>query len=125
MIKGIFSLFSLLTVISFSSPYSTSMVQWISPTSHDFGTIPYQEPAFFDFTYKNISDQPIIIDNVRTTCGCTAPTWTYDPIPPNAVDTIRIEFDARKSGYFYKKIKVFFHGQRKAEVLFIEGDVEK
>ena len=37
---------------------------------------------------------------------------------------IKIEYDAKKLGFFYKKITVFFSNQRKAEKLSIEGFVE-
>jgi len=43
---------------------------------------------------------------------------------PDSTGFLEIEFDAAKLGYFYKKIKVYFSNQRKAEILWIEGEVE-
>lgn len=103
---------------------SESKVEWVTPLVHDFGDIPHKVPAKFSFQFKNTSSEPLLIDNVRTGCGCTAPDWSYDATPVDSIGTINIIYDAKKMGFFSKKIKVFFNGQRKAEKLLIEGYVE-
>lgn len=102
-----------------------SVVVWLTPTEYDFETIKHKRPVSYNFEFKNVTDEPMLIDNVRSSCGCTAPEWTYDPILPDSTTTIKIEYDAKKIGYFYKKIKVFVSTQRKAEILYIEGEVVK
>ncbi len=110
------------TTLSFS--LTKSKVQWLTPTSHDFGTISQGEPVEHLFKFKNISDISLTIDNVRTTCGCTAPDWNEtEVIMPDSTGTIILEFDAKATGYFYKMAKVWLNGQNKAEKLFIEGEV--
>ena len=101
-----------------------SNVEWISETTHDFGDLKGGKPVTHDFRFKNISDAPLTIDNVRSTCGCTGADWADEIVPAGEEGVIKIQYDARKEGYFYKKITVFFSGQRKAEKLFIEGFVE-
>ncbi len=103
---------------------SDSKVEWLTPMEHDFGIITQFEPVEVNFEFRNISGEAFLIDNVRTTCGCAAPDWTYDAVPADSTSTIRIEYDAAKKGYFRKKITVFFSGQRKSEKLWIEGEVE-
>lgn len=100
------------------------MLEWQSPVSHDFGDLRQGVPVKVEFRFKNISAEPLVIDNVRTSCGCTAAEHPEIPVLPGETERILIEFDARKAGYFSKKIKVFLHGQRKPEVLVIEGNVE-
>ncbi len=102
-----------------------SKVEWLTAETHDFGDILHREPVEVSFEFKNISGEPIVIDNVRTSCGCTAADWGVAPILPDSVGLINIEFDAREPGYFHKWIKVYFSGQRKAERRFIEGFVEE
>lgn len=116
----ILSIFLLFTSVTSNE----SVVTWLVPTEHDFGDLKQDEPVFFDFRFKNTSDEAIVIDNVRTTCGCTAPDWSEAAIAPGEESTISIEFDAKKEGYFYKKITVFFSNQKKGEKLFISGYVE-
>lgn len=99
-----------------------SVVVW-QDTTHDFGDIEFREPSTFNFVFKNISTDTFFIDNVRTTCGCTAPVWTYDPIPPGDTSGIKVIYKAKKRGSFKKKVKVFFSNQRKGETLTVEGYV--
>jgi len=114
-------LFTLFILPLFS--FNESKVEWISPLEHDFGDIEQNKPVVYDFKYVNISDDLLTIDNVRTSCGCTASDWIDIPVEASDTSAINIEFDAAKLGYFRKKIRVFFTGQRKAEILYIEGFV--
>ncbi len=118
--------FTLILIVyaSLSLPADTSVVAWQTTTEHDFGDLLKGESVTFDFKFKNISDQPILIDNVRPDCGCTAPNWENIPTLPDSTGILSITFDATKKGYFNKKIKVFFSGQRKGEKLYVEGFVE-
>jgi len=114
-------------ILFFSLPllfHGEDSIEWITPIEHDFGDIIHQEPAEFHFEFKNTSSDPILIDNVRTTCGCTTPDWSLDPIPPDSTSQIKVIFDAKKTGYFKKKIKVYFSNQRKGTILKIMGYVE-
>ena len=111
-------------IISLSLPTVTQVIVWQTPTEHDFGDLLKDKPASFDFKFKNISDEPIVIDNVRPECGCTAPDWDNVPILPDSTGTLSITYDAKKKGYFNKKVKVFFSGQRKGEKIYVEGYVE-
>ncbi len=48
---------------------------------HDFGQI--QEDGglvSYDFGFTNTGSIPLIIQNVKASCGCTSPNWTKDPI---------------------------------------------
>lgn len=101
----------------------SEIIEWQSAMSHDFGEIPHFEEQVHTFSFQNIYDAPIVIDNVRITCGCTAPTWSDLPILPDSIATIAVHYDGKRLGVFKKKIKVFVSGQRKAEVLEIKGEV--
>lgn len=98
--------------------------EWLTPLEHDFGTIPADQAVRVDFEFKNMSEFPIFIDNVRTSCGCTAPDWNPAGIEPDSTGTITIEYDAKKSGFFRKRILVFFAHQRRGERLWITGEVK-
>ena len=101
-----------------------NVIEWLTATEHDFGELKKGVPATFEFRFKNTHTEPITIDNVRSTCGCTASEWEESVILPGEESKIKIEYDARKEGYFYKKITVFFSAQRKSEKLYIAGYVE-
>ena len=96
----------------------------INALIHDFGTIPKGQEVEFVFDLYNKTAVPQLIDTVRTTCGCTAAAWEQAPILPNSISKIPISFDAKNSGFFEKKIKVYLHAFRKPIILTITGEVE-
>jgi hypothetical protein len=106
-----------------SRPDTGGVVNWLTETDHDFGELRHGATARFVFKFQNTLSGPIVLETVRTTCGCTAAEWTEAPIEPGQTGEVVIEFDANKSGAFRKKITVFFDKQRKPEVLWIEGEV--
>lgn len=59
------------------------------------------------FTFKNAGNQPLLISDVRTTCGCTVPEWNRSPIAPGASDKINVTFDTNgKQDAQVKKITI-------------------
>ena len=53
----------------------------IDKTTHNFGDIIHKSgPVSCSFTLKNISDKPIVIYNVVSSCGCTDVNWTKEPM---------------------------------------------
>lgn len=101
-----------------------NVVKWTTETDHDFGLLRQGRSARFVFRFENLLQEPVVLETVRTTCGCTAAEWTEAPIEPGSAGEVVIEYDASRSGTFKKKITVFFDKQRKAETLWIRGEVE-
>jgi len=91
--------------------------------SHDFGNIIFGEPAKFDFEFKNIGFDTLIIEEVQSTCGCTIPKWSSDPVLPGENGVIEVSYDTRRSGYFEKGITVFSNADNYALLLVIRGYV--
>jgi hypothetical protein len=63
-------------------------------TSHDFGDIQPGEKVQHTFKFTNSGNEPVIITNISVQCGCTAPKWPKDPVPPGASAEILINFDS-------------------------------
>lgn len=101
-----------------------SVVNWITEKEHDFGDMKQGRPQTFIFKFKNVDADTILLQTVRTSCGCTAANWTETPIAPGTEGEVRIEYDAYQGGDFDKKIRVFFDRQKKPEILRIRGTVE-
>lgn len=77
---------------------------------HDFGVIKKGIPNHYRFAFKNVSDQDIYLDNVRTNCKCILPYWDNKPVPPNGEGEIFIVLTVQKSGIFKKGVLVTFDG---------------
>jgi len=112
-----------------NTPISTEaqkapVVEWLTERDHDFQHLRQEHPKTFIFKFKNIDKEPILLQTVRTSCGCTAATWTEESIPSGATGQIEVEYDAYQRGEFRKKIRVFFDRQRKPEILYIHGEVD-
>ncbi len=64
-------------------------------TEHDFGTINENDVVTHTYTFKNTGEAPLIIEGVRPSCGCTAPSWTKTPIPVGGEGKIEVKFDSK------------------------------
>ena len=67
----------------------------------------------------------MLINNVVSSCGCTVPTWTREPVPPGGKGYIETKFETiNRLGKFKKTVSVYTNSQT-ASVLFldIEGNV--
>lgn len=100
------------------------VVEWLTERDHDFGEIRAGKPVSFVFRFKNVSADTLLLQTVRTTCGCTAARYTEEPVAPGKEGEVNIEYDAAQGGSFRKKIRVFFDRQRKPEILWIGGEVD-
>jgi hypothetical protein len=91
---------------------------------HTFGTIPEGPSVSYDFEFKNIGKDPIILSNVQASCGCTTPTWPKEPISPGKSAKITATYATQgRPGQFTKTITVTSNVGTK--VLKISGNVEK
>jgi len=72
--------------------------------AHDFGDITQGDRVEFVFNFENTGDSPLIITNIKVTCGCTATDWMRDPIPPGMKSSITVKFDS--TGKLNKQNKV-------------------
>lgn len=98
--------------------------EWTGAKDYDFGLLTRGRPVQHRFILRNKWPKPLVMDNVRTPCGCTAVDWPEMPIPPGDTASVLVEYNAAQTGYFYKTVKVFFHGVRGPDVLSVQGEVE-
>ena len=94
-------------------------------TQHDFGKVNEGDgPASYNFTFKNSGTTPLIIHNVSTTCGCTTPEWTREPIRPGAAGFIKVSYDVKgRPGAIDRTITVHSNSQQSTAKLRIIGEV--
>jgi hypothetical protein len=114
----------LLAFFSLSFDFAPSAIKWTTSTDYDFGAVEFGTTSGVVFSFQNTSTDSVLLETVRTTCGCTAAEWPERPLAPGATGDLRIEFTAEHKGPFTKKIRVFFDAMRKPEILFIRGRVE-
>jgi hypothetical protein len=93
-------------------------------TEHDFGTIPEKGDGTFTFVFKNTGKEPLILKNVRSSCGCTVPEWPKEPIKKGNKGNIKVSYNTRITGSFSKSITVYSNAEGDPVVLKIKGKVE-
>ena len=73
----------------------------------DFGTIKEGDIVKHTFNFRNTGNQPLVISEVRVTCGCTTPDWTKTPVAPGKTGFITAQFNSTgKPGQNQKVITV-------------------
>lgn len=99
-------------VISFASfsqedEQVTGSKIFFTEKSFDFGDITQGDVVEHVFAFENTGTEPLVLTDVRTTCGCTAPAWTREPIGPGEQGEIKVVFNSRgKIGVQNKVITV-------------------
>lgn len=90
----------------------------------DFGHIDYGSEGVCSFTLTNKGTEPLIINNVRASCGCTTPDWTKDPIKPGDKGEVKVKYNTRIQGAFSKSIVVTSSGTPQSVYLRVKGVVK-
>jgi hypothetical protein len=93
-------------------------------TTHDYGTIQQGGDGNCEFKFKNTGKEPLILSNVISSCGCTVPSWTREPIMPNKEGTIKVKYDTNRIGIISKQITVMSNAKTDRVVLSIAGKIE-
>ncbi len=92
---------------------------------HDFGNVNEESnEVSCVFTFKNISDQPIKILRVETSCGCTTPQYSKEEINPGDSGIIKAVYGTRgRPNSFNKNLYVHFSNSATFQTLVIKGNV--
>ena len=112
------SAFLLLSVVAFAQ----AQIE-VKKETHDFGKIPQGVPVTNGFEVKNNGNEPLIISNVQTTCGCTVPEWTKEPIMPGQTGTVKAQFNAAARGKFHKSVTIVSNASNGPFKLNVAGEV--
>jgi hypothetical protein len=93
--------------------------------THDYGTIKQGDNGSFDFKFKNIGKEPIIISKAVGSCGCTVPSWPKEPILPGASSVIKVTYDTKRIGAFSKSVTITSNAKTETKMLSISGNVKE
>lgn len=91
--------------------------------THDFGKIPQGKPVTYEFTFTNVGSEPIIISEVRPSCGCSVAEFTKTPVKPGEKGTISVTYNAAAKAPFTKNFTVRSNTKTPVKTLYIKGEV--
>lgn len=129
MKKGVITLFVLLmAAVGFAQTATADAEQGaqivFQESEHNFGDISQGDKVSYTFNFENTGNEPLIISNVITTCGCTAPSWPREPIAPGESAKIDVVFNsAGKMGVQNKIITVVSNAVNAQERVKLTGNV--
>jgi len=93
---------------------------------HDFGTVAEEAgPITHTFEFVNKGNAPLIISNVKASCGCTTPGWSKEPVLPGEKGFVQAQYNpANRPGSFRKSLTVTSNsGSNASSFLYIKGNV--
>lgn len=97
---------------------------------HDFGKIKEEDrTATTRFSFKNVSKELVKIVDVKSSCGCTAPSWSKEPVAPGKEGFVEAQYSAwGRPGAFTKTLTVCLRSEKdttkeETYVLTIKGEV--
>lgn len=97
----------------------------VSPAVIDMGTMYSGEKSEQVFVIENRGDEPLIINKVRTSCGCTTAFMRDKMIAPGQSTELAVRFNSAKfRGQVVKRIMLFSNDPSGRTELVLRGQVK-
>lgn len=88
------------------------------------GTFSWTEEQTVTFILKNTGDNPLVIEEVTTSCGCILAEYPKEPVHPGMSVSLDITYKANHSEYFSKTVSVYCNAETSPLKLVISGNAE-
>ncbi len=91
----------------------------------DYGKIALNADGLRTFKFKNVGKSPLVISDIKSSCGCTVPKKPAGPIMPGDTGEIEVKYATNRPGGFSKSITVSSNADEPVKTLQIKGIVLK
>ncbi|MBE7690731.1 DUF1573 domain-containing protein [Tenacibaculum piscium] len=91
----------------------------------DYGKIAVGSEGKRTFEFTNIGDEPIIIKDIISACGCTVPKKPEAPIMPGQKGSIDVSYDTKRVGGFSKALTIVSNAKNTRKRIKIKGFISK
>lgn len=89
----------------------------------EFGQMEFDGQGDREFVFTSTGEAPLLLTHVRSTCGCTIPEWSKEPVNPGDTGRIKVSYDTRRTGRFKKSVYVYSNAIEGTRRLYISGEV--
>jgi len=89
----------------------------------DYGTIQKGSDGVRVFRFKNVGDEPLVVEDVKSSCTCLVPKKPKAAIMPGEKGEIEIQYDTKKVGHIRKTITVYSNTSEPIKALKIKGQI--
>lgn len=86
------------------------------------GKFDWQQEQKVVFILRNTGTNPLVVNNVSTSCGCTFVEYSQEPVRPGDSISLRVAYKANHPEHFDKTITVYCNAKPSPVVLKITGD---
>ena len=91
-------------------------------TEHDFGQIMNGTPVETTFSYSNTGKSPLVVTDIKSTCGCTVPQgWSKEPLMPGASSQFSVKFNGKGANKTSKTITLTTNTEKGKETVRISA----
>lgn len=98
-------------------------VEWLTEKFFPLGEIKQNQPVTVEYKFRNLSEEPLVITQVKSSCSCSVSEYTKTPIQKNGIGTIKATYDAKAEGEFFKTFMLLTSRSTTPNVLVISGNV--
>jgi hypothetical protein len=91
---------------------------------HDFGAIRTGSENDCEFKVTNTGKNPLVIESVKASCGCTTPKKPEKPIAPGASDVIEVHFKPNGPGPSEKTVTIVANTEPRISTVKVKADVK-
>ncbi len=117
------ALIALVALIGFAANAQQAKITFKNDTV-DYGTIAKGSDGVRVFEFTNTGDAPLIVTNVKSSCGCTIPKKPEGPIAPGESSSIEVKYDTSRVGPIRRSITVMSNASEPMVALKIKGEVK-
>jgi len=90
----------------------------------DYGEIMKGSDGVRVFEFTNTGDAPLVIEDVKSSCGCTVPKKPEEPVMPGKTGKIEVKYDTKRVGPIRKTVTVYSNAEEPTKALKIKGLVK-
>lgn len=88
------------------------------------GTFDWENEQSATFNLKNVGQNPLVIEDILTSCGCTIVEYPKEPTRPNKILNLKVRYKAEYPEHFNKTITVYCNVKDSPFQLKISGDAK-
>ncbi len=117
---GIFFVVLMLSLTSKSqSLQSNAPIAEFDIISYDFGEVLQGKETIAVFTLTNKGNAPLVIEDIKVSCGCTLVEWSQDPILPEQSSEIIVKYNTNIIGTIKRSIVVNTNDKTQERILLM------
>ena len=89
----------------------------------EYGKMEFNADGNREYVFINTGSAPLLLTHVKSTCGCTIPEWSKEPVNPGDTGRIQIVYDTHRIGIFNKAVYVYSNAIEGTQRLQLRGEV--